>query len=184
MFTITNVNPMLIAIRDNRAVKNPVVLDRKNPVHANYRDAVESLRVASSRLAASAVQSHDSARIAEFSAAVASAFRRVLNLLGEPNYSPTSADVDAVIAIVGNFRTVDGRKQFVPAAEKTFRNYFEKFIGIRANAEIVKDAETIKADKRAARKARKEAKKAAALASGAPALPAGDVIESTAVEIA
>lgn len=187
MFTNTNSNSILAAIRANRAEKAPIAIDRKVAAQVAYRESVETLLNAASRLAASAIESHEDPRRAEFVASVAKAFRSVLVVLGEHDYQVTPSDVDAVVAFVGSFRTVDGLRTFVPAGVKTFRNSFEKFVAIRANAEMVRDAETIKADKKAARKARKEAKKAAAaipaLVSGAPALSSA-VIESVAVEIA
>lgn len=180
MFTNTNTNSVLSAIRDNRAEKNPLKLERSNVLHVSYREAVESLRLSASRLAASVIQTHESERIFEFNASITNDFKHVLNILGEPEYTPSTSDVDAVIAMVGTFRTVDGKKHFVPVSEKTFRNYFEKFIAIRANDEIVKNAETIKADKKAARKARKEAKKAA---NAAPAVKAESPAVESAVEV-
>lgn len=166
MFRIEN------AIKENRKESRAISATMyKNDKHAievidNWKNAVESLRLAVSRYAVAAHEDreHDADE-------VFTRYKTVLAFFTDKSAGKKlhaeKNDLESLLTFCGSYRKINrdaDKKEFLPYAAVTFRNSFEKFIADRLEKVAHKTAEEIEAEKaarREARKAERAAKKAA-----------------------
>lgn len=172
MFRIEN------AIKENRKESRAISATMyKNDKHAvevidNWKNAVESLRLAVSRYAVAAHEDreHDADE-------VFTRYKTVLAFFTDKSAGKKlhaeKNDLESLLTFCGSYRKINrdaDKKEFLPYAAVTFRNSFEKFIADRLDKVAHKTAEEIEAEKaarREARKAERAAKKAAENAKNA-----------------
>lgn len=166
MFRIEN------AIRENRkesrAISATPYKDDKHAVETidNWKNAVESLRLAVSRYAVAAHEDRDHNADEVFAR-----YKAVLAFFTDKSAGKKlkceKNDLESLLTFCGSYRKSNRdavKKEFLPYAAVTFRNSFEKFIADRLEKVAHKTAEEIEAEKaarREARKAERAAKKAA-----------------------
>lgn len=169
MFRIEN------AIKENRKESRAISATMyKNDKHAievidNWKNAVESLRLAVSRYAVAAHEDreHDADE-------VFTRYKTVLAFFTDKSAGKKlhaeKNDLESLLTFCGSYRKINrdaDKKEFLPYAAVTFRNSFEKFIADRLDKVAHKTAEEIEAEKaarREARKAERAAKKSSAKA--------------------
>ena len=157
MFRIEN------AIKENRKESRAISATMyKNDKHAvevidNWKNAVESLRLAVSRYAVAAHEDreHDADE-------VFTRYKTVLAFFTDKSAGKKlhaeKNDLESLLTFCGSYRKINrdaDKKEFLPYAAVTFRNLFEKFIADRLDKVAHKTAEEIEAEKAARREARK-----------------------------
>lgn len=172
MFRIEN------AIKENRnesrAISATPYKDDKHAVETidNWKNAVESLRLAVSRYA---VASHENRE--HTADEVFDRYKAVLAFFTDKSAGKKlkceKNDLESLLTFCGSYRKSSRdavKKEFLPYAAVTFRNSFEKFVADRLDKVAHKTADEIEAEKaarREARKAERAAKKAAENAKNA-----------------
>lgn len=157
MFRIEN------AIRENRNESRAIsATPYKTDKHAveiidNWKNAVESLRLAVSRYAVAAHEDRDHTADEVFDRykAILAFFTdksKGIKLHAEKN------DLESLLTFCGSYRKASrdaDKKEFLPYAATTFRNSFEKFVADRLDKATHKTAEEIEAEKAARREERR-----------------------------
>lgn len=157
MFRIEN------AIRENRNESRAIsATPYKTDKHAveivdNWKNAVESLRLAVSRYAVAAHEDRDHTADEVFDRykAILAFFTdksKGIKLHAEKN------DLESLLTFCGSYRKASrdaDKKEFLPYAATTFRNSFEKFVADRLDKVTHKTAEEIEAEKAAHREERR-----------------------------
>lgn len=157
MFRIEN------AIRENRNESRAIsATPYKTDKHAveiidNWKNAVESLRLAVSRYAVAAHEDRDHTADEVFDRykAILAFFTdksKGIKLHAEKN------DLESLLTFCGSYRKASrdaDKKEFLPYAATTFRNSFEKFVADRLDKVTHKTAEEIEAEKATRREERR-----------------------------
>ncbi len=157
MFRIEN------AIRENRNESRAIsATPYKTDKHAveiidNWKNTIESLRLAVSRYAVAAHEDRDHTADEVFDRykAILAFFTdksKGIKLHAEKN------DLESLLTFCGSYRKASrdaDKKEFLPYAATTFRNSFEKFVADRLDKVTHKTAEEIEAEKAARREERR-----------------------------